>query len=185
MKPAATSREEILNASRKLVSSKGWNDLSIRSLAAECEVSIGCLYNYFPSKNELLSATVTTIWREIFHLPPGMTEQSDLKAVLRQWYAQMAEGSKKYPGFAALHSALIAGEERKESAELMKRAWAQIIRTIKKLVETDPVVKQERLQGAFGAEQAAQVLFSILLSSVIREDYDSSLILQTTDQLLF
>ena len=32
-----------------------------------CGVSVGCIYNYFASKTELLSATVESIWSDIFH----------------------------------------------------------------------------------------------------------------------
>ncbi len=185
MKPAATSREEILSASKQLVSEKGWNALSIRSVAAACQVSIGCLYNYFPSKNELVGATVVDIWKEIFHLPPGCMETGDLRKVLKQWYVQMEEGSRKYPAFASLHSALIVNDEREEGSELMYRAWNQISRTITKLIEQDPAVNPDRLDASFQPEQAAQVLFSLMISSIVREDYDPTLILETTKRLLF
>ena len=69
MNPNATSKANILKTSRELIQQNGWAGVSIRSVAAACGVSVGCIYNYFASKTELLSATVESIWSDIFHHP--------------------------------------------------------------------------------------------------------------------
>ena len=69
MNTIVTSREEILKASRELIRQEGWSAISIRSVAAACGVSVGSIYNYFDSKTELVSATVESVWEEIFHRP--------------------------------------------------------------------------------------------------------------------
>ena len=69
MNPMATSKENILQISRKLIQQNGWAGVNIRSVAAACGVSVGCIYNYFESKTDLLSATVESIWSDIFHHP--------------------------------------------------------------------------------------------------------------------
>ena len=69
MNPMATSKENILQISRKLIQQNGWAGVNIRSVAAACGVSVGCIYNYFGSKTDLLSATVESIWSDIFHHP--------------------------------------------------------------------------------------------------------------------
>ena len=50
MNTIATSKEEILQTSRKLIQQQGWSAVSIRSVAAACSVSVGCIYNYYDSK---------------------------------------------------------------------------------------------------------------------------------------
>ena len=65
----ATSKANILKTSRELIQQNGWAGVNIRSVAAACGVSVGCIYNYFASKTELLSATVESIWNDIFHRP--------------------------------------------------------------------------------------------------------------------
>ena len=52
----ATSKEEILKTSRVLIQQNGWEAVNIRAVAAACGVSVGCIYNYFGSKTELVSA---------------------------------------------------------------------------------------------------------------------------------
>ena len=65
----ATSKEEILKTSRVLIQQNGWEAVNIRAVAAACGVSVGCIYNYFGSKTELVSAAVESIWSDIFRHP--------------------------------------------------------------------------------------------------------------------
>ena len=44
MNPMATSKENILQISRKLIQQNGWAGVNIRSVAAACGVSVGCVY---------------------------------------------------------------------------------------------------------------------------------------------
>ena len=50
MNLTATSKEDILKASRALIQQNGWAAVNIRAVAAACGVSVGCIYNYFASK---------------------------------------------------------------------------------------------------------------------------------------
>ena len=69
MNRLATSKEDILAASRELIKENGWAAVSIRSVAAKCSVSAGTIYNYYESKAELLGATIESVWQEIFFHP--------------------------------------------------------------------------------------------------------------------
>ena len=61
----ATSKEEILKTSRVLIQQNGWEAVNIRAVAAACGISVGCIYNYFGSKTDLVSAAVESIWSDI------------------------------------------------------------------------------------------------------------------------
>ena len=69
MNHLATSKEDILAASRELIKENGWTALSIRVVASRCSVSAGTIYNYYESKAELLGDTNESIWREIYFNP--------------------------------------------------------------------------------------------------------------------
>ena len=68
MNKAVTSKEEILEVSRSIAASKGITAVNMRTVASECGIALGSLYNYFTSKAELLSTTVEAVWADIF--PP-------------------------------------------------------------------------------------------------------------------
>ena len=50
MNNAATSKGALLDISVRLASHKGIGAISIRDIAPQGGVSIGCVYNYFPSR---------------------------------------------------------------------------------------------------------------------------------------
>ena len=104
MNVVVTSREEILKNSLKLIQQQGWSSVSIRAVAAACGVSVGSIYNYFDSKAELVSATVESVWGEIFHRPDDAAVFQDTEACVAWMYERMAYGCKQYPGFFTLHS---------------------------------------------------------------------------------
>ena len=93
MNTIVTSKEEILKTSRALIQEQGWSAVSIRSVAAACGVSVGSIYNYFDSKAELVSATVESVWREIFHRPEDAAVFQDVQACVIWMYERMAYGA--------------------------------------------------------------------------------------------
>ena len=56
-----TSKEAILETSRKLIQENGWAAVNIRSVAQACNISVGSVYNYFDSKSDLIAATVERV----------------------------------------------------------------------------------------------------------------------------
>lgn len=60
-KPAIT-KAEILDVAYARAQQDGLSGLSIRSVARECGVAVGTLYNYFPDKAALVSAIVLRFW---------------------------------------------------------------------------------------------------------------------------
>ena len=74
MNTIITSKEAILDKSKQLVAAQGWSAVSIRNVAAACGVSVGSIYNYFASKSDLVTATVESIWHDIFHFSERQTD---------------------------------------------------------------------------------------------------------------
>ncbi|MDQ0362101.1 TetR/AcrR family transcriptional regulator [Breznakia pachnodae] len=53
-----TTREDILIATRKLFTESGYNNVSLRDIAAELDISVGNLAYYYKSKLELIEAAI-------------------------------------------------------------------------------------------------------------------------------
>ncbi len=65
MNKTITSEKDILEISKRIASEKGLQAITMRSVAKECDVAVGSIYNYYASKNDLLIATIASIWQEI------------------------------------------------------------------------------------------------------------------------
>lgn len=120
MNPMATSKEEILKTSRVLIQQNGWEAVTIRAVAAACGVSVGCIYNYFGSKTELVSAAVESIWSDIFRHPDDPAVFEDILSCIRWMYRQMEYGSEQYPGFFTHHALGFVRQDTADGKQQMR-----------------------------------------------------------------
>ena len=93
MNHLATSKEDILAASRELIKENGWTAVSIRAVASRCSVSAGTIYNYYESKADLLGDTIESIWREIFFNPEDEQVFKDVAACVSWIYKRLEYGN--------------------------------------------------------------------------------------------
>ncbi len=185
MNTAVTSKEDILKTSRELIREQGWSAINIRSVAAACGVSVGAIYNYFDSKAALVSATVESVWREIFPRPEEQAVFHDIRACITWMYEQMASGSKRYPGFFTLHSLGFLQEEKADGKRRMQQAWRHISDELCSVLKQDPRVRADAFTEQFTAEEFADVLFSLMLSALLRQDYDPAPVLEIIGRTIY
>ncbi len=57
-------REQIIEEARSQLFSVGYGKTTIRSVASACEIGVGTVYNYFPSKDLLISSFMLEDWHE-------------------------------------------------------------------------------------------------------------------------
>jgi len=81
-------KEEILDASLKLFSEKGFHNVSMQEIAEESEFGVGTLYNFFESKDalfeELMTSTAEHVKREFSEILDGPgTEKERLAKFIR------------------------------------------------------------------------------------------------------
>lgn len=54
--------EKLINQSRAMLLARGYDHLNIREVADECQVAVGTVYNYFPSKEAMVGAVMMEDW---------------------------------------------------------------------------------------------------------------------------
>ena len=185
MNTVVTSKEDILKASRRLIQQQGWSAVNIRSVAAACGVSVGSIYNYFDSKTALVSATVESVWGEIFHRPENGTVFQDTQACVTWMYRQMEQGSRQYPGFFTLHSLGFMGKDKADGKQRMQQTWQHILDELSSVLRRDARIRAGAFTGQFTAERFADVLFSLMLSALLRQDYDPTALLEIIRRTLY
>lgn len=185
MNTVVTSKENILKAGRKLIQNKGWSAVNIRSVAAACGVSVGSIYNYFDSKAALISAAIESIWCEIFKQPKDETVFNDTQACIKWMYEQMEYGCKQYPGFFTLHSLGFMQEEKNQGRQKMQQTWHHISEKLCSVLKQDTKIRANAFSENFTAEQFADVLFSLMLSALLRQNYDPTAVLEIVRRVLY
>ena len=125
MNPPNTSREEIMRVSRKIVSEKGLPALNMRTLAKECGIALGTLYNYYSDKDELVVAAIESVWQDILEKSAPDSGVRFSQYVMHI-YARILSGLKDYPDFFAAHSISVAGSAKGKARGTMERCFGKI-----------------------------------------------------------
>ena len=185
MNPMATSKETILQTSGKLIQQNGWAGVNIRSVAAACGVSVGCIYNYFESKTDLLSATVESIWNDIFHHPEDEAVFQDTLSCVRWMYKQLEYGCQRYPGFFTHHALGFVRQDTADGKQQMQRAWQHILDALCTVLRNDTRIRADAFTEEFTVEKFAEMLFSLMLSALVRQDFDPSTVLEIVQRAVY
>ena len=83
-------QQRLAEETRKQIRQSGYGAMTIRSVAKACGVSVGTVYNYFPSKDELLAACMLEDWhRCIGAIMQSASQSEGPEAVLRCLYEQL------------------------------------------------------------------------------------------------
>lgn len=185
MNPMATSKADILKTSRELIQQSGWTAVNIRAVAAACGVSVGCIYNYFESKTALVSATVESIWSDIFHHPEDEVVFRDTLSCVRWMYQQLEYGCQRYPGFFTHHALGFVRQDTADGKQQMQKAWQHILEALCTVLQNDVQIREDAFTEAFTVEKFAEILFSLMLSALVRQDFDPSSVLEIVRRTVY
>lgn len=185
MNHVITSREEILKASKDLIKEKGWNAINIRSVASTCNVSIGSIYNYFHSKSDLIGATIESVWCSIFHFPKDENVFNDFINCIQWIYTRMEYGNNIYPDFFTLHSVSFLEKDKLKGQQLMQQSLEHIQKQLCHILTHDENVRQDCFNEMFTPEKFVDFVFSFIVSSLMKQDYDASVLLEVIRRTIY
>ena len=77
-------RQRLMEEARSQAEELGYSAMTIRSVAKGCDVGVGTVYNYYPSKDELIAAFIQYDWVE--SMEPLKGTYASLEEVLRVAY---------------------------------------------------------------------------------------------------
>lgn len=185
MNNVVTSKDAILEVSRKLIQEKGWSSVNIRAVASAGNISVGSVYNYFASKSELVTATVESIWLDIFHSPEESSVLFDFLSCIEWIYSRLEKGTKKYPDFFMLHSMSFVSTEKTDGKQKMYQSWNHIQEQLLGVLKNDTKIRSDAFNEVFTAEKFVTSIFSIIYFSLLKKDYDSSVVTEMVCRLVY
>lgn len=161
---SVTSREEILLVCRGIVAEKGLDALNMRGVAAECRIALGSVYTHFSSKDELVAATVESVWKDILHMGRASSAGLSFPEYVGWIYGNLRRGSGRYPGFFRAHSSSFAGVAKPEARNAMARYLSHISSAMKKSLDSDPGISANAFGESFGRDEFIDFILGSLLA---------------------
>ena len=176
MNTQITSAEEILKAAQKILLEHGASALNMRAVAAACGVSVGSIYNYFPSKSALIGATSESVWTEIFRpfTSRCYTSFDDAATAL---LAALADGEGRYPGFFSLHALSFASGDKAEGRARMAQHFSALHGKLVEALENDTRIRAGVFDGDLSRGSFARYVMSLAISQQIHPGGSSAALL--------
>lgn len=180
-----TSRDEILATCREIVSNEGLSALSMRRVAQDCGVALGSLYHYFPSKDGMVTATVESIWHDIFHMDQQKTAPSSFPDYISWLFSCVRETTGKYPDFFVAHSMNFASSAKAEARSTMMRCFSHMEHGLLASLVADPDVSLSAFSDSFAREDFVGLVFSAFLSSLAKGDETCDVLTEVIRRVIY
>jgi hypothetical protein len=77
------------------------------------------------------------------------------------------------------------GEDKADGKQRMQQTWQHILDELNSVLRRDARIRAGAFTGQFTAERFADVLFSLMLSALLRQDYDPTALLEIIRRTLY
>lgn len=180
-----TSKEAILEACRQLVSQKGLEALNMREVAASCHVALGSLYNYFPSKGELIAAAIESVWQDIFQMGKECRATASYPEYVGWIFERVQQGTLQYPHFFSAHSLSFSSPEKGRARQVMERYFSHMKSGMMQALQGDSSVKTMAFRAGFSQEDFVEFTLSALLSLLVQQNSSCEILLEVIRRAIY
>jgi AcrR family transcriptional regulator len=180
-----TSKEEILTACREIVSQEGLPALNMRAVAKKCDVALGSLYNYFPSKDELVLAAIESVWRDIFHMDSRLGAVLPFPDYVKEIFQSVQNGMVEYPNFFTAHSLSFASEGKGRAKNTMDHYLAHMKAGMAESLRNDPKVREDAFSEDFTASDFLEFVLTSLVAMLLRQKKDCRVLLAMVEKTIY
>ena len=129
-RPRTDIRPRILDAARARFAATGVDATSLRSIASDAGTSIGMVYYYFPTKDELFLAVVEDVYgRLLADLEAALTGEHDFAERALALYRRLAASSdlERQVVILVAREAFTSGQRRESVAQRFSRGHVPLI----------------------------------------------------------
>lgn len=160
----AARRNEILDATQRLVYSKGYEQMSIRDILDNLQISKGAFYHYFGSKQALLEALIERMLQEAEGFLVPIVEDPDLSALekFERYFGTVARWKTAQKDFLL---ALLRVWYTDDNAIVRQKVVDMGLKQITPLLTT--IIRQGIQEGVLATsfpDQVCEVIFSMMVA---------------------
>ncbi|MEF9941119.1 MAG: TetR/AcrR family transcriptional regulator [Lachnospiraceae bacterium] len=180
-----TSKEAILKTCRELVAKQGLQSLDMRSVAKKCNVSVGSVYNYFPSKADLIAATIQDVWYDIFHMGEVCKADDSFPEYVERIFDSVQVGTSEYCHFFTAHSLSFANEEKGKAREVMDGYFEHMKAGLLSVLEGDGKVKEFAFSSDITKQEFVEFVFASMIMLLMKKESSCQMLLEIIKRFIY
>lgn len=177
---AVASRERIRDAAFDLASSEGLAALSIRAVASRCNVAVGTVYNYYPTKSDLVNDVVAQFWRESFSGAMDILATDgpdDFLALCHDLSLRLRRALERFRAEFLADLETLDAFDLAMARKREEESFAHVCAGLRTALLRDPAVREDRLTGPLAPEPLCALVWETMVTAARRgEDLDETLL---------
>ena len=173
MNKTVTSKEALLDAAQQIVFQEGIEKLSIRHLANHLHISTGVVYNYFPSKSELILAIIENFWKHIFHKDIcRQSEQLSFPDFYELVYLRLAQHMEEFFSVLLGQLNLLRDQDKEKGKQLEQKYFLHIQQGFLYALHHDSNIDDRIWNENFTKEAFITFLFETMMNDLSHQRND-------------
>lgn len=181
-----TTREALLKAAILIIQEEGSGSLSIRSLASKLGIATGSVYNYFPSKAELLLAVTEEFWKKVFHQRICQTaENTTFIQLVETVFFRLSESLPEFRTLLQGELHMLEQEARVKGRKLEQGSLAHMKKAFLSVMNEDRQIKADIWTQQFTKEQYVEFVFSNLFQLLMSNTADCTFLLEVIRKSIY
>ena len=104
---------------------------------------------------------------------------------IRWMYRQLEYGSEQYPGFFTHHALGFVRQDTADGKQQMRQTWQHILDALTMVLTRDKKIRPDAFTEEFTRQKFAGILFSLMLSAVVQQDFDPTTVLEIIRRTIY
>lgn len=159
----------ILKTSKTIALTQGVDAINIRLVAKQSGVSVGSVYNYFPSKTDLIIATIKEIWQQMFNIENVNFDNFNFLDCI-QWFVSIITDCKtQYPNFFNTHFISFTSAQKPKAKQIMDNFLTNIKKILITVLDNDKNIRQDVFDNNLTKSIFIDYIFNIALTNTTED----------------
>ena len=181
-----TSKEELVAAALEIAREEGVHKVSIRNIAHKCSISVGVLYNYFPTKADLIFAVVSHFWE----MSSSMLQDIHVKdccftKYVEQFYYQMNVSLSDFQREWLTQMETMAPEDKERGKELELQCFRHLKSLLLQVLSSDPSIPATVWSEEYPKDEFIDFVFWHMVQMLRTGQKDCTFFVKTLQRILY
>lgn len=178
-------KERILSSAKEIALKQGISKIDIRSVAKNCGIASGTVYNYFPSKGGLLAAVIKDFWEDAFkNIDWRSFAHNDFYTNLEKMYNILNEYLNKFKENWLEELSFLKTQEKQLGRQKQNEYFKIIGNRIITMMDMDEIVRNYPWSEEVSKEKMAEFIFDNMLIKLRKGERDINFFIMVMKKIL-
>lgn len=186
MNKAVTSKQELITTAIEIAQTEGIQKVSIRNIAHKRSISVGVLYNYFPTKADLIFAVVSDFWSGVLQeLSALAKDENSFLDFVSIYYGVISKRLSDFESGWLTQMDVLSPEEKQRGKEMEHQCFKNLKALLTLVLNHDGSILRETWTTDYQQDAFIEFLFLQMMGMLRNGQQDCSFLCQTIRRILY